>query len=248
MPTVSAWDCTACTWGNLDKVTLVCVMCSVARPRQEQATKPPGVGCSPAAGHLSAVDPPPWECKKCQFSENAHSISTCFSCSTSREYEKRALGQAVVAKVASVFSPAFATVPALPKKLSAPTYPRHPDGIILDIFGTNRRDCGRSCKEHGCCSEILTEDVVVRLRHEQILVPNKLGRKGSMREETAITVNWVTDGVDRCRVGFLPKLYVATGSVYDGVLCQIVYVGSILSTDKAEAKTIQTSVDLLSRL
>jgi hypothetical protein len=29
---------------------------------------------------------------------------------------------------------------------------------------------------------------------------------------------------------------VATGSVYDGVLCQIVYVGSILSTDKAEAK------------
>jgi hypothetical protein len=142
----------------------------------------------------------------------------------------------VVAKVASVFSPAFATVPALAKKLSAPTYPRHPDGIILDIFGTNRRDCGRSCEEHGCCGEILTEDVVVRLRREQILVPNKLGRKGSMREETAITVNWVTDGVDRCRVGFLPKSYVATGSVYDGVLCQIVHVGSILSTDKAEAK------------
>ena len=57
-----------------------------------------------------------------------------------------------------------------------------------------------------------------------------------MREETAITVNWVTDGVDRCRVGFLPKSYVATESVYDGILCQIVYVGSILSTDKAEAK------------
>jgi hypothetical protein len=57
-----------------------------------------------------------------------------------------------------------------------------------------------------------------------------------MREETTITVNWVTDGVDRCRVGFLPKSFVATGSVYDGVLCQIVYVGSILSTDKAEAK------------
>jgi len=199
-------------------------------------TKPPAVGCSSAAGHLSAVYPPPWECQKCKYSENAHSISTCFSCGTSREYEKRALGSAVVAKVASVFSPAFATVPALAKKLSAPTYPRHPDGIILDIFGTNRRDCGRSCEEHGCCGEILTEDVVVRLRREQILVPNKLGRKGSMREETAITVNWVTDGVDRCRVGFLPKSYVATGSVYDGVLCQIVHVGSILSTDKAEAK------------
>jgi hypothetical protein len=95
----------------------------------------------------------------------------------------------VVAKVASVFSPAFATVPALSKKLSAPTYPRHPDGIILDIFGTNRRDCGRSCEEHGCCGEILTEDVVVRLRHEQILVPNKLGRKGSMREEREKVVN-----------------------------------------------------------
>jgi hypothetical protein len=68
-----------------------------------------------------------------------------------------------------------------------------------------------------------------------------------MREETTITVNWVTDGVDRCRVGFLPKLFVATGLVYDGVLCQIVYVGSILSTDKAEAKKIMASVDLLSR-
>ena len=46
---------------------------------------------------------------------------------------------------------------------------------------------------------------------------------------------------------FFPKSFVATGSVYDGVLCQIMYVGSILSTDKAEAKKIMTSVDLLSR-
>ena len=160
MPSVSAWDCTACTWGNTDEDALVCVMCSVARPRQERAAKSPAAGRSSADGHLSAVYPPPWECQKCKYSENAHSISTCFSCGTSCEYEKRALGSAVVAKVASVFSPAFATVPALAKKLSAPTYPHHPDGIILDIFGTNRRDCGRSCEEHACCGEILTEESI----------------------------------------------------------------------------------------
>ncbi len=64
--------------------------------------------------------------------------------------------------------------------------------------------------------------MVVRLRREQILVPNRL-RSG--HHETAYTVNWVTDGQDRCRVGFLPHFYVAQGGLFDGVLCQVVSVG-----------------------
>ncbi len=45
-----------------------------------------------------------------------------------------------------------------------------------------------------------------------------------MKEETAITVNWVSDGIDRCGVGFLPRTFVMQGSIWDGVLCQVVEV------------------------
>ena len=51
--------------------------------------------------------------------------------------------------------------------------------------------------------------MVVRLRREQILIPNKLG-KGE-KEETAYTINWVTDGHDHCRAGFRPRAYGAQG-------------------------------------
>jgi hypothetical protein len=47
-----------------------------------------------------------------------------------------------------------------------------------------------------------------------------------MKEETALTVNWVSDGIDRCRVGFLPRVYVPHAKLWDGVLCQVVFVGS----------------------
>ena len=75
-----------------------------------------------------------------------------------------------------------------------------------------------------CCGELLKEDFVVRLRMERILVPNFLAGKGKKQEETAITVNWVTDGVDCCRVGFLPRAYALDGAIYDGVLCQVTEV------------------------
>jgi hypothetical protein len=85
----------------------------------------------------------------------------------------------------------------------------------LEIVGTSKADRGRRCEEHSCCGkEVLVEDVVVRLRREQILVPNRLG--SGYREETAYTVNWVTDGQDRCRVGFLPRAYVAQGGLLMG--------------------------------
>jgi hypothetical protein len=40
------------------------------------------------------------------------------------------------------------------------------------------------------------------------------------------TVNWVSDGIDRCRIGFLPKAYVPHAKMWDGALCQVVYVGA----------------------
>jgi len=44
----------------------------------------------------------------------------------------------------------------------------------------------------------------------------------------------VTDGQDCCRVGFLPRAYVAQGGMCDGVLCQVVSVGNESNNDKNE--------------
>ena len=33
---------------------------------------------------------------------------------------------------------------------------------------------------------------------------------------------WVTEGVDMCKVGYLPREYVKHGPIYDGILCQII--------------------------
>jgi len=89
---------------------------------------------------------------------------------------------------------------------------------------------GRRCEDNMvCCGDLLEEDSVVCLRMERILVPNFLAGKGrKKREVTAITVNWVwvTDGVDRCRVGFLPRAYALEGAIYDRVLCRVTEVFS----------------------
>ncbi len=61
---------------------------------------------------------------------------------------------------------------------------------------------------------------------ERILVLNSLAGKGKKQEETAITVNWVTDGINRCHVGFLPRAYALEGAIYNGVLCQVTEVFS----------------------
>ncbi len=72
----------------------------------------------------------------------------------------------------------------------------HPPGIVMEIVGTEAGDQGRTCKEHTVyCGEELEEDVVVRLWKVQVVVDG--------REEMAIAADWVTDGIDRCRVCFL---------------------------------------------
>ena len=55
-------------------------------------------------------------------------------------------------------------------------------------------------------------------------------------EETAIAAVWVTDGIDRCRVGFLQRHMVAYAEQYDGALAQITRVLSADDGDSAEKR------------
>ncbi len=96
--------------------------------------------------------------------------------------------------------------------------PIHPSGIVVEIVGTEMSCQGRSCEEHEICGEVLKEDVVVRLRKIQLVVEGK--------EETAIAAIWVTDGIDRCRVGFIPRHMVRHAARYDGALAQVTRVFS----------------------
>ena len=70
----------------------------------------------------------------------------------------------------------------------------HPTGITVEIVGIEKGDLGRSCEEHDVCGTVVEEDTLLRLRKEQILVDGQ--------EETALACYWVTDGIERCRVGF----------------------------------------------
>ncbi len=47
------------------------------------------------------------------------------------------------------------------------------------------------------------------------------------REETMIAAIWVTDGMDRCRVGFLPPHMVKHAARYYGLLVQVTHVLSV---------------------
>ena len=102
----------------------------------------------------------------------------------------------------------------------------HPPGVVVEIVGTLMGDRGRSCEEHAVCGSVLEEDMVVRLRKVQVLVDGC--------EETAIACIWVTDGLDRCRVGFLMRHMVKHAARYDGALAQVTRV---FSGDEKECGT-----------
>jgi hypothetical protein len=79
----------------------------------------------------------------------------------------------------------------------------HPDGLTVDIVGIIASDCGRNCDVHPFCGEIVQLDVMVRFRREMIYVAGGTDG-GPGREEPAIVVYWLTDGIDACCIGFLP--------------------------------------------
>jgi hypothetical protein len=99
--------------------------------------------------------------------------------------------------------------------------PLHPCGITVEIVGIGRSDCGRSCEEHDVCGTVLQEDSVVRIRYVQIT-----GDMG--KEKSALAVYWISDGIDHCRVGFLPRHLMKQWQKYDGRIAQVVdvYEGS----------------------
>ena len=104
----------------------------------------------------------------------------------------------------------------------------YPSPIVIHIVGTEADDRSWLCEEHHCCGEVLQEDVVVRLRKVQI--------EAGGGEETAIAVVWVTDGMNRCREGFLQCHMVAHAAHFDGVLAQITRVLSADDRDTAERR------------
>ena len=77
---------------------------------------------------------------------------------------------------------------------------------------------GRSCEEHCICGEVVIEDVVLRLRKVQVQI--------NQQEQSAIAAFWVSDGIDRCRIGYLPKAYVKNWKQYDGALVQVIEIYS----------------------
>ena len=89
----------------------------------------------------------------------------------------------------------------------------HPFGRTVKIFGIQSLGNGCSCKEHPICDRVLREDLVVHFRKVQLLIEGK--------EESAIAAFWVSDGVDRCRVGYLPKFHVVHWKSLEGTLAQI---------------------------
>ncbi len=102
----------------------------------------------------------------------------------------------------------------------------HPPGIVVEIVGTGAGDRGRTCEEHPVnYGVMLQEDVVVRLRKVQVVIDG--------REEMAIAAVWLTDGIDRCRVGFLKRHMVRHAVRYNGALAQVTRVLSG-SCDSAE--------------
>ena len=92
---------------------------------------------------------------------------------------------------------------------------QHPDEPLVEIVGIEESGRGRSSEEHAVCGEALAIDSVVRFLAIQIL--NDCGI-----EETALGVFWVTDGIDRCLVGFLPRHLVRHSARYEGRVAQIV--------------------------
>ena len=110
--------------------------------------------------------------------------------------------------------------------------PKHSCGITVEIVGIGMSDRGRSCEEHNVCDTVLQEDSVVRIRHIQII-----GDRG--KEESALAVYWISDGIDGCRVGFLPRHPLKQWQLYDGCIAQVVDVYEVSESPTKQCKNTQ---------
>ena len=94
---------------------------------------------------------------------------------------------------------------------------KHLKGQSVNIFGMNRANRGHHCEEHAICCHTLEENSLVCIRREVFATKDK----GKIVEQAGLSIYSVDMGVDRCRVGFLPHACVQTGTLFDGVLCQV---------------------------
>ena len=82
------------------------------------------------------------------------------------------------------------------------------------MVGIEEPSRGQSCEVHDTCGDIVAVDTIVRSRAVQLICDQG-------KEETSIAAYWVTDGIDRCRVGFLPHNCMKHKSDFDGKLAQV---------------------------
>ena len=108
-------------------------------------------------------------------------------------------------------------------------FSHHPSGITVEIVGIESGTNGRSYYQHDICGSLVEEDVVLRLR--KIQIRNSFGQK-----ETAIAAFHVTDGIDQCHAGFLPRHFVPHAPSFDGVLVQVTEVYSPTSESVSKRK------------
>ena len=101
----------------------------------------------------------------------------------------------------------------------------HPTGEIVEIVGINSNINGQSCEEHDTCGCVLAEDTLIRLQKHQVFI--------NRHEQSAVGVYWVSDGVDRCLLGFLHCHQVKNLNKLEGALSQVTEVYS----DNSESPT-----------
>ena len=94
----------------------------------------------------------------------------------------------------------------------------HLTGETVEIVGINSHTNGHSCEEHHTCGCVLAEDTLVQLQKCQVYINGY--------EQSAGGVYWVSDGVDRCLVGFLHRHQIKHLSKLEGALCQVTEVYS----------------------
>ena len=73
--------------------------------------------------------------------------------------------------------------------------PSHQTGIVVDISRTEETSQGRTCDDgKTACGSLLVTDSLVRFHKVQVVIDGV--------EETALPVYLITEGIDRCWVGF----------------------------------------------
>ncbi len=165
--------------------------------------------------------------QNCQCGSVAHTCEQESPSITLIDESKTSSGKRVADDItlAAVRAPAKKVTPSasVPDLVPAPVFLDNPQATaavkanLVEIVGLQMSCRGHSCEEHELCGdEVLKEDIVVCLRTVQLVVDGK--------EEKAIAVIWVTEGMDRCRVGFLPGHIARHAARYNGALAQVTHV------------------------